>query len=255
MSLTMLALRVCAVEALKAGNTLVGSNVLDSEIAALDHTVDGALTSDQQRPFIAVYTEASKADGLASSGLRKNGLIDLLFNFGISMGMCSTDRGTGETLTELGLPATDAQFEAELDIIGAQICRVLQDENNPWSVTFLGFVNSMVSRREQRGGGGADGIRLAAGQIRISIEAIADPAPGLSLASEGPWSAFQDQLRAAGHPYEAILAPLLAETPVGLYPDFQSLMGMPPRISGALSLHPMPGLTRAAVLKDLAVDE
>ena len=56
MSLTMMALRIAAVEALKAGGTMVGTNVLDSQISAIDQTVDGDLKTDQKRPFIAVYS-------------------------------------------------------------------------------------------------------------------------------------------------------------------------------------------------------
>ena len=75
MSLTMMALRIAAVQALKAGGTLVGDNVLDSQISAIDQTADGQLRSDQQRPFIAVYTDAAKSQDLGQTGLRSNGRV------------------------------------------------------------------------------------------------------------------------------------------------------------------------------------
>ena len=93
MSITMMALRICAVQALKSAGTLVGENVLDSQIAALDMTADGQLKTGQDAPFIAVYSDAAKAADMGHSGLRANGAVTLTFNFGVTVAMAETDRG------------------------------------------------------------------------------------------------------------------------------------------------------------------
>ena len=49
-----IALRIAAVQALK-GRTLVGDNVLDSRMTALDVDDDGNARTDEDRPFISLY--------------------------------------------------------------------------------------------------------------------------------------------------------------------------------------------------------
>lgn len=197
MSLTMMALRIAAVEALKAGGTLVGTNVLDSQISAIDQTADGNLTTDQQRPFIAVYSDACKADQLSNTGLRTNGRVELTFNCGVALTMGQTNKSTGETEIIEGFPSTDAQFEAILDVIGCQICRTLTDSENPWSQVF-GNLGTLVSKSQIRSSSTADNVRLACGQIKLTVDAYADPCRGQVFAEGSHWPAFLALMEAHG---------------------------------------------------------
>lgn len=64
MSLIRIAARMAAVRALR-GRTLVGDNVLDSQIGALDVGADGELRTEEDKPFISVYTHGkTTATGL-----------------------------------------------------------------------------------------------------------------------------------------------------------------------------------------------
>ena len=82
MSLCRVALRISAVEAIK-GRTLVGGNVLDTPNGALDIQADGSLRTDEEKPFIAVYTDQGKAEGVTGRSLVENGLCDVVFETGV----------------------------------------------------------------------------------------------------------------------------------------------------------------------------
>ena len=241
MSLTMMALRIAAVEALKAGGTMVGSNVLDSQISAIDQTVDGALKTDQQRPFIAVYSDNSKADSLGDTGLRANGRIELTFNCGVSLTMGQLNKSTGVTEIIEGLPSTDAQFEAILDVVGCQICRVLTDASNPWSQVF-GNLGILVSKTQVRSSSAAENVRLACGQVKLTVDAYADPSLGQVFAEGSHWPSFlalmeQYQVKQLG-----LFQLMLGQPGVGEYPDFEALTGMTSRDAASLQLYSFDGV-------------
>lgn len=209
MSLTMMAMRLAAVMALKSADTLVGENVLDSQISAIDQTADGRLVSPQQKPFIAVYSDTSKASNFGSTGLRSNGTVDFLFNCGVSIGMAETNKETGETHIVDFLPATDANLEAVLDILDTQIVRALTNDADPWASVFGSFVLEHVAKASVRSSNTGDGTRLAAGQMRLTVNVPADPAPNQPLPQGGHWDRFLDLMRQTGHPllsaFEAVL--------------------------------------------------
>lgn len=236
MSLTMMAIRIAAIEAIKAGGTLVGSNVLDSQISAIDLTVDGKLTSDQQRPFIAVYTDAAKASDLSSSGLRTNGNIELIFNCGVSLTMATTNKETGESQIEEGFPATDAHFEAILDVLGCQIMRSLGDPDNPWAQVF-GDLCQLVSKEQLRSSSAADKVRLAAGQIKLQVSALADPMLNHVLAGDGPWARLMALMAANETPQLSLFEQLLGVEVETTYPAFETLTGMSVKDAASLKLY------------------
>ena len=211
MSLTMMALRIAAVQALKAGGTLVGDNVLDSQISAIDQTADGRLRSDQQRPFIAVYTDTAKAQDLGQTGLRANGRVDIIFNCGVSLTMAQTDKETGAASIVEGFPATDAHFEAVLDVLDVQIARVLSDPDNPWAQVFGDFVQAYVGKETVRSSSAAENVRLAAGQTKLTLEVFADPRLGQPLAEGGPWPRFLALMEAQDVAQRSVFQQLIGE--------------------------------------------
>jgi hypothetical protein len=237
----MMALRIAAVEALKAGGTMVGTNVLDSQISAIDQTVDGALKTDQQRPFIAVYSDNSKADSLGATGLRSNGRIELTFNCGVSLTMGELNKATGVTEIIEGLPSTDAQFEAILDVVGCQICRVLEDASNPWAQVF-GNLCALVSKVQMRSSSAAENVRLACGQVKLTVEGYADPPLGQVFAEGSPWPNFlalmaQHEVKQLGLFQQMLGQPISEE-----YPDFEALTGMTSRDAASLRLYSFEGV-------------
>lgn len=249
MSLTMMALRIAAVEALKAGGTLVGSNVLDSQISAIDQTVDGALQTDQQRPFIAVYSDNAKADDLGATGLRANGIIELTFNCGVSLTMGELNKDTGVSEIIEGLPSTDAQFEAILDIVGCQICRVLSDASNPWAQVF-GNLCMLVSKSQVRSSSAVDKVRLACGQVKLVVEAYADPPLGQTFAEGSHWPGFLALMEQHGLKQLALFQLMLGQPGATEYPDFEALTGMTSRDAASLRLYSFEGVPAATRIED-----
>lgn len=250
MSLTMMALRISAVQALKSGATLVGDNVLDSQISAIDQTVDGQLRSDQQRPFIAVYTDAAKAQDLGQTGLRSNGRVDIVFNCGVSVTMAETNKETGETQIVDLFPATDANLEAVLDALDVQITRVLTDPNNPWAQVFGDFVQSYVVKEHVRSSSSAENLRLAAGQTKLTVDVFADPRHGQPLAQGGPWSRFMALMADHSLPQLGLFEQLLGLSTSGPYEEFERVMGMTTRTAQGLRLFTFGGVQRDVVVTE-----
>lgn len=252
MSLTMMALRIAAVQALKAGGTLVGDNVLDSQISAIDQTADGQLRSDQQRPFIAVYTDAAKAQDLGQTGLRSNGRVDIMFNCGVSVTMAETNKETGETQIVDLFPATDANLEAVLDALDVQISRVLTDPDNPWAQVFGDFVQAYVAKEHVRSSSSAENVRLAAGQTKLTVDVFADPRHGQPLAEGGPWPRFMALMAEHGVPQLALFQQLVGDPVSGAYEEFERLTGMTTCDAQSLRLYTFGGVPRDVVVTDVA---
>ncbi len=253
MSLTMMAMRIAAVEALKAGGTLVGENVLDSQISAIDQTVDGGLRTDQKRPFIAVYSDAAKASDLGRTGLRANGQVELTFNCGVSLTMGQTDKVSGVTEIIEGLPATDAQFEAILDIVGCQICRVLSDPDNPWAQIFGSF-GQVISKAQIRSSNVAESVRLACGQLKLIVDAYADPPLGQEFSEGSHWPSFMALM--ADHDIEqlGLFQQLLGQPTETPYPNLEALTGMTSRDATSLRVYSFDSVPAVSVLSELSVE-
>lgn len=190
MSIVRVALRISAVEALK-GRTLVDGNVLDSQIGALDVAANGSLHTPQERPFISVYTDDSKVtNGLELRSFTKSGHVDIVFEAGIATPHVVTDTDTDESVIYEGVPATDANFEFHLDLTMRQIADALADPENEWSAIFNGLVRSFEQSQRSRASGDTNGVRLAAHQLKLTVDAVADPVRGVALKESSPLALF-----------------------------------------------------------------
>lgn len=183
MSLVRVAARIAAIQALK-GNTLVGGNVLDSQIGTLDVDADGNVRTDEDKPFISVYSDAAKAEG-ADNHARAfvlNGDTEFLFEAGISAAHMELNEATGEsTLVGIGIPSTDDAFEFHLDLVIRQIGDVLSDPDNEWSEIFRRMAHQIIRVERARLSGANNGVRLAAHQLKVTAEMIPDPVRGAEL--------------------------------------------------------------------------
>lgn len=190
MSLNRIAARIAVVQALK-GNTLVGDNVLDSQIGALEEAADGSIRTDEPRPFISVYTDAAKADGkdVMVRSLSLNGDTEFLFEAGVTAAHVETD-DTGVSTIYPGIPGTDAAFEVHLDIIMRQIGDTLADPTNEWAEIFRKFISHYEKVERARTSGAENGVRLAAQQLRVTAVLRADPVRGEPLKDTHPLAMF-----------------------------------------------------------------
>lgn len=189
MSLVRIALRIAAIEAIR-GRTVFGTNVLDSEIGTLQVDADGNLRTDEDAPFISVYTDAATTRDI-DIHLRSfavNGATEILFEAGVTAAMTKTDPDTDESiLVGLGVPATDRSFEFSLDMVARQIGDILVDEANEWAEIFRGFIQNFIRIDQARTGGTSDGVRLAGRQLKLTALLINDPVAGEPIK---PTSAF-----------------------------------------------------------------
>ncbi len=189
MSFIRFAARISAVEATK-GNTVVGQNVLDSEIGVLDIAADGSLRTDKDKPFISVYTDGSKLlEGLELRSLTSPGQLDIVFEAGVTTAHAVTDAETDESVI-LGMPATDATFEFHLDMALRQTGDALNDPENEWAEIFRSLCLSFQSASRSRISGDTNGMRLAAHQLKITANMVAEPLRGEPLKPGSPFARF-----------------------------------------------------------------
>lgn len=213
--LSRIALRIAAVEAIK-GKTLVGDNVLDSQIGALDVAGDGTIVTDQKKPFISVYTEGSiEAGRLDFRSVHNVGETELLFEMGMTAAMTDTDPDTGESrLVGIGIPATDPAIELFLEAVGRQVINALADPDNEWAAIWRDLAKSHTKIQRRRASDAGTGTRIAAHQTVITIDLLPEPIYGRPLAGTSVWSRLFAKMDATNHPYLAIMRSLIeSETP------------------------------------------
>lgn len=181
MSLVRIAARIAAVQALK-GKTLVGDNVLDSQIGALDVAADGTLRTDEDRPFISVYTDGAKIEDedAVLRAFAPNGMTEFLFEFVAASTFMAIDE-QGQDTVYPGIPGTDANFEFMLDIVARQIGDALTDPTNEWAEVFRKLVMRFERIERARTSGDGSGVKLAAQQLKVTATLIAEPVRGAEL--------------------------------------------------------------------------
>lgn len=209
MSIGRIALRIATIEALR-GNTSVEGNVLDSEIGSLDVAADESLRTNQEKPFISVYTDSAKADDLGGGRrLWVNGLTELLIETGIAASMTETNQETGESTIIGGIPATDSAFELFLDVVDRETVAALMDPDNVWSEIWRGLVTNIAKVDRRRTADAETGTRMAAHQQCILCDILPDPVYGAPIAPTSLWQRLLDQMAAINHPYLPSLRDLL----------------------------------------------
>ncbi|MGS1093110.1 hypothetical protein ACVCNR_00815 [Aquamicrobium terrae] len=219
--LTRIALRIAAVEALK-GATLVGNNVLDSEIGAIDIAADGSVRTDADKPFIAAYTDASKVEvDLAGRALQKSGPLDMVLEYGVTAAMTVTDEETGESTVMAGIPATDAGLEFTLDLIGYQISAALADPDNEWADIWRSIAGNVQKIERKRTADAAGGTRVAAQQMTITVDLMADPIKGETLRSTATMTKFFARALSSPDPVLVKKAQAMQAALAGADPDWK----------------------------------
>jgi hypothetical protein len=205
------AIRLLTVNAL-IDRTIVGGNVQDSSLSAIDIEADGTGRTEEDRPFISVYTDDGTAteDETVPRNLFSNGEIDLVFEFGVATPMTVIDDETGENRI-LGLPSTDGTFELTLDVIDRGISIALTDPDNEWSEIWRRMVWRVSRIERRRMGTNEDGQRFAARQVRYTIAVLPDPVPGEPLNDKSPWMMFKSKVDADLPHLSEVVSSMLGE--------------------------------------------
>lgn len=195
MSLAKLPLRIATVLALR-GRTWVGGAVFDSSILPMEARISegGGL------PFVVVYTDDSHAELSHGHDLTSAATtVDLVIHAAVATEYRSDDGGAVVTVAR-----SDAGFEAQLDIIEAQIVLALQRGEGPWCELWRAFAPVRQSVRTRRGAVARKGARFAAREMVMTVETVPDPC---GVGPEYPWSQAIDAF--AAEPDTADLAQVL----------------------------------------------
>jgi hypothetical protein len=178
---------MATIAALK-GKTLVGDNVLDSEITALDADADGNLTTDQQKPFVTVYTHTATDAAGGDRSLHRSGMTELVIEVAVAATMVYRN-DDGDKEVAAGIPATDSAFEFFLDVVAKQITNALSDPRDAWAEIWRGL-SSSIEKIERKRTSDATGARIAAHQIVMTLNLLPDPVFGEPVAPTSIWARF-----------------------------------------------------------------
>lgn len=241
MSLVRIATRTVLVEALK-GRTLVGDNVHDSKIGVLDIAGDGTIRTSEDKPFLAVYTDAAQATDINIRSMKENGQTEILFEMGVTAAMTETNAAGVSLIVGVGVPATDRALEFLLDLLARQIADILTDPDNAWAEMYRGLVSRIVKVERARAGNVVDGQRLAGQQIKVIAELIEDPLKGEPLAVDTPFALFLTALDASEDEDLRTQAALMRSQLTGTNADWQTVqrrLGLTGDEVSALGLVPL----------------
>lgn len=190
MSFARFALRHSAVMALK-GATKAQQNVLDSDFTGFDIAADGTLRSDTDGLFILVYTDDSAVSEGSRLDLWSNGTINFVLEFGIGQAMTETNAETGESsIVGFNVQPTDTAMEVVLDVVGRQIATALHGPS-PWAEIWRSFITGMEKLEHQRATLDDNGTRMAARQMKVSLNVISDPVYQAPLVDGSVWKRFE----------------------------------------------------------------
>lgn len=252
--LTRIALRIAVQEALR-GHTLAGDNVLDSSIGAIDLDADGTARTDQDKPFLSVYTDGGAiAAGNGLMVLFGESTVELVIEAGITTAMVEQDPETGaSTILVVGLPATDAGMELSLDVMMRDVADALTDPTNEWADLVRSLLGNVTGIERSRTGQVTNGTRLAAHELRIKAELVQDPVKGADLTGSD-YERFLAALGASGKPhllaikanFERVLAGEVAD-----WSQVQAELGQTNAQSVALGLQPL-AIDDAGAVPELA---
>ena len=246
MSAVALALRIAATRAL-VGATLAEDRVYDSAIDPLETSMQ-----KDPKPLIVVSTEEDESTKTGRDLLGGEGSITLLLEIAVA-GVAQTDDEGGEAVV---IPATDAGFELQIDVMRRQAMRTLSIGGGVWGATFRSLMTDFRKIRSRRGAGGDKGVRFAARWVAIELGALFEPQFG--AAPEGAWADFLAQVRA--DPATADLGDLvermLIGEPVPTWRLPADALGLSDATARAIGIAPVIEPSEApAVLSDVTIVE
>ena len=189
MSLTRFAIRHCAAQALK-GATLADDRVFQSEIDPLD-----AKVSANRAPMLIVNTDDHMTEVTGRDMAGAQDRLDLVIEATIADKVTTPGEGGDGQTVSVTIPGQDAGMDLTLDIIAHQTVRAITRRGGVWGDLLARFVLRIHSTKSRRGAN-SSGVRFAARQIVITLDAVADPVGGESLAAGTLWGDFVAALEA-----------------------------------------------------------
>lgn len=167
--LTRLALRLATVEALRPYKALpngpfptdCGAFVFDTRIEPIDDLAIG-----DRRPVIVVFTDEDNGDAIEQGNGAMKRRVDLVLEISIPAQGTNPADPDGDPVT--GIPITDAELEAKLDLVGSQVRAALRG-----SILWSGLVQKINDWDSTPHRTSEEGYRLAMRTERLKVQ-IAD---------------------------------------------------------------------------------
>jgi hypothetical protein len=167
MSLVGLALRIVTVKAL-LGKTFADERVFDSQIAPLDALENGPA------PLIVVYTD-DEEDAISGGDLfAPDRSLALIIHTAVAS---QVEAKAGSASLEI--PHTDEGLEASLDLMRFDIIHALQTGDDIWCDLWSRLVVDKKAMSVRRGASVRKGLRFAARELVLTVDTVAEPAPGI----------------------------------------------------------------------------
>lgn len=231
-ALQRMCLRMAACVALRNA-TIVGEAVFDSSVEATQFTDDMPVAG-----CISVFTEQSDGEALseANGGPPFRPVVELVLEITMqARGAVLNPDGTpkedadGNPVYEIGIPATDAQIEATVDLIEAQARAALWESLSPAAVLFRIAAKSARHEQSIRFVDPHGGARLAKRYVVFKVEISDFEAPVVMPNTPPPTG-----LARLPEPFASIAA---------AWPDGTPEKAMAANIAAALSLPAPPAFT------------
>lgn len=167
-------IKIAATEALR-GRTMAENRVHDSLIAALPMILDG-----EPAPVIAVSIDDSLSqarEGLFRTDVEMTLVLQMALARSVTVTV-TTGEGEEQQTAALEIGDADAALDISLDLLDRQVRVALSDPDNPWAELFRTLVPSIGRIADMRLSDPESGRRYAARIVEMTIEPIAEPAPG-----------------------------------------------------------------------------
>lgn len=236
MSLASLALRLCAMNAIR-GRTAAGGRVYDSSM-----TPENAMEESGRKPVIIISSDDYRTTAEHGSSDARDFLspktVSLSIETLIGSFVVVKDGAGGE----FQIPHTDEGLELSINLIERETLRALVSGDNEWSALFMKFCPALAGTTSKRGAGSSDGHKFAARLTTFSIATVCDPPFGEVPEDGSLWARFIAALRTdlyspgladlilgaiVGDPVSAEIA---ARISASLAPDEAEFIGLGPSI-------------------------
>jgi hypothetical protein len=175
MSLSVNALRICAVMALDSA-TSAGGRVSDSVVDPR------SLLGEDAAPSVVVLAEKGKRAIEGRDILASDHCVEMAIEIFVAKATVVQGVRADDTTYSVEYPATDAGHEARLHRLAYEIDSVLTGDAGPWAEMWRRFAVKFSDESEWVRGGDADhGRRFNALRITYPVDVIADPIRGAPL--------------------------------------------------------------------------
>ena len=116
----------------------------------------------------------------------------------------------------------------------------------------FGNLCTLVSKAQVRSSSAAENVRLACGQVKVTVDAYADPPLGQTFAEGSHWPTFLALMEEHQVKQLGLFQLMLGQPAASEYPDFEALTGMTTRDASSLRLYSFDGVPAESRIEDPA---